>query len=221
MQLTPREKDKLLIAMAAEVARKRLSRGVKLNHPEAIALICDAVVEGARDGPLHARAFGLSKALLGEDMAFDFDMLIFKDANTETETPWHQDEAYWPAGMTDKRAITMWTALDEATKANGSMWYIRGSHEGALLDHRPAAEGAHILQTDSVTEDTRMWLYSFFLLAYKPLTDSQMRENIAFSRTETGKAINTALFESFNRMFDTIYYQLGQAVAQVLKGSDL
>ena len=50
MNLTPREKDKLLIAMAAEVARKRLARGVKLNHPEAIALITDAVVEGARDG---------------------------------------------------------------------------------------------------------------------------------------------------------------------------
>ncbi|HWL80869.1 MAG TPA: urease subunit gamma [Roseomonas sp.] len=50
MHLTPREKDKLLIAMAAEVARKRLARGVKLNHPEAIALITDYVVEGARDG---------------------------------------------------------------------------------------------------------------------------------------------------------------------------
>ena len=50
MQLTPREKDKLLISMAAEVARKRLARGVKLNHPEAIALITDTVVEGARDG---------------------------------------------------------------------------------------------------------------------------------------------------------------------------
>lgn len=50
MQLTPREKDKLLIALAAEVARKRLARGVKLNHPEAIALITDVVVEGARDG---------------------------------------------------------------------------------------------------------------------------------------------------------------------------
>ena len=49
MHLTPREKDKLLIAMAAEVARKRLARGVKLNHPEAIALITDYVVEGARD----------------------------------------------------------------------------------------------------------------------------------------------------------------------------
>jgi len=50
MNLTPREKDKLLIAMAAQVARRRLERGVKLNHPEAVALITDHVVEGARDG---------------------------------------------------------------------------------------------------------------------------------------------------------------------------
>jgi urease subunit gamma len=50
MNLSPREKDKLLIAMAAEVARRRLARGVRLNHPEAIALIADFVVEGARDG---------------------------------------------------------------------------------------------------------------------------------------------------------------------------
>lgn len=50
MLLTPREKDKLLVAMAAQVARRRLERGVKLNHPEAVALITDFVVEGARDG---------------------------------------------------------------------------------------------------------------------------------------------------------------------------
>ena len=50
MNLTPREKDNLLVAMAANVARRRLERGVKLNHPEAIALITDFVVEGARDG---------------------------------------------------------------------------------------------------------------------------------------------------------------------------
>jgi urease subunit gamma len=50
MQLTPREKDKLLVAMAAQVARSRKERGVKLNHPEAIALITEYVVEGARDG---------------------------------------------------------------------------------------------------------------------------------------------------------------------------
>ena len=50
MNLTPREKDKLLVSLAAMVARGRLARGVKLNHPEAIALITDFVVEGARDG---------------------------------------------------------------------------------------------------------------------------------------------------------------------------
>src|SRR6516164_8691215 len=50
MNLTPREKDKLLIAMAAIVARRRLERGVKLNHPETIALISDFILEGARDG---------------------------------------------------------------------------------------------------------------------------------------------------------------------------
>jgi urease subunit gamma len=50
MNLTPREKDKLLVAMAATVARRRLERGVRLNHPEAVALITDFVVEGARDG---------------------------------------------------------------------------------------------------------------------------------------------------------------------------
>jgi urease subunit gamma len=50
MDLTPREKDKLLIAVAAMVARRRLERGVRLNYPEAVALITDAVLEGARDG---------------------------------------------------------------------------------------------------------------------------------------------------------------------------
>ncbi len=54
MQLTPREKDKLLVSMAAIVARARLARGVKLNHPEAIALITDYVVEAARDGKIVA-----------------------------------------------------------------------------------------------------------------------------------------------------------------------
>ena len=50
MNLTPREKDKLMIAMAAMVARRRLNRGIKLNHPEAVALITDFILEGARDG---------------------------------------------------------------------------------------------------------------------------------------------------------------------------
>ncbi len=74
MHLTPREKDKLLVAMAAEVARRRLARGVRLNHPEAVALITDAVVEGARDGRsvadmMEAGAQVLTRAQVMEGVA--------------------------------------------------------------------------------------------------------------------------------------------------------
>jgi urease gamma subunit len=74
MNLTPREKDKLLIAMAANVARRRLERGVKLNYPEAVALISDFVVEGARDGRsvadlMQAGAHVLSRAQVMDGIA--------------------------------------------------------------------------------------------------------------------------------------------------------
>ena len=74
MNLTPREKDKLLVSMAANVARRRLERGVKLNHPEAIALITDFVVEGARDGRsvadlMEAGASVISRAQVMEGIA--------------------------------------------------------------------------------------------------------------------------------------------------------
>ena len=65
MNLTPREKDKLLVAMAAMVARRRLERGVKLNHPEAVALISDYVVEGARDGKSVAELMRDGAAVVG------------------------------------------------------------------------------------------------------------------------------------------------------------
>jgi len=74
MNLTPREKDKLLIAMAALVARRRLERGVMLNHPEAVALISDFVVEGARDGRsvadlMEAGAHVITRAQVMEGVA--------------------------------------------------------------------------------------------------------------------------------------------------------
>ena len=67
MDLTPREKDKLLIAMAAMVARRRLERGVKLNYPEAIALISDAVMEGARDGRSVAELMSAGAEVIRRD----------------------------------------------------------------------------------------------------------------------------------------------------------
>ncbi len=74
MNLTAREKDKLLISMAAIVARRRLERGVKLNYPETVALIADFVVEGARDGRtvaelMEAGAHVVSRAQVMEGVA--------------------------------------------------------------------------------------------------------------------------------------------------------
>lgn len=71
MNLTPREKDKLLVAMAAMVARRRLERGVKLNHPEAVALITDFVVEGARDGRTVAELMRDGATVLRRDQVME------------------------------------------------------------------------------------------------------------------------------------------------------
>ena len=71
MNLTPREKDKLLVAMAANVARRRLERGVKLNHPEAVALITDFVVEGARDGRSVADLMQAGAKVLRREQVMD------------------------------------------------------------------------------------------------------------------------------------------------------
>ena len=71
MNLTPREKDKLLVAVAVMVARKRLERGVKLNHPEAVALITDYVVEGARDGRSVAELMRDGATVLRREQVMD------------------------------------------------------------------------------------------------------------------------------------------------------
>jgi urease subunit gamma len=71
MHLTPREKDKLLVATAAMVARRRLERGVKLNHPEAVALISDFIVEGARDGHTVAELMQAGAEVLRRDQVMD------------------------------------------------------------------------------------------------------------------------------------------------------
>ncbi|MEY1554989.1 urease subunit gamma [Yoonia sp. R2331] len=87
MQLTPREKDKLLVAMAAEVARKRLARGVKLNHPEAIALITDTVVEGARDGRSVADMMQAGGHVLTRDQVMDGIAEMIHEVQVEATFP--------------------------------------------------------------------------------------------------------------------------------------
>ena len=87
MNLTPREKDKLLVAMAANVARRRLERGVKLNHPEAVALITDFVVEGARDGKPVAELMEAGAHVVGRDQVMDGIAEMIHDVQVEATFP--------------------------------------------------------------------------------------------------------------------------------------
>jgi len=87
MQLTPREKDKLLIAMAAMVARRRLERGVRLNHPEAVALITDTVVEGARDGRSVADLMEAGAHVLTADQVMEGVAEMIHDIQVEATFP--------------------------------------------------------------------------------------------------------------------------------------
>ena len=87
MNLTPREKDKLLIAMAAIVARRRLERGVKLNHPEAVALITDFVVEGARDGRSVAELMEAGAQVVTADQVMDGIASMIPDIQVEATFP--------------------------------------------------------------------------------------------------------------------------------------
>jgi urease subunit gamma len=87
MNLTPREKDKLMIAMAAIVARKRLDRGVKLNHPEAVALITDFILEGARDGRTVAELMQTGAQVLRRAQVMDGIPEMIHDVQVEATFP--------------------------------------------------------------------------------------------------------------------------------------
>jgi urease subunit gamma len=87
MKLSPREKDKLLVSMAAMVARRRLERGVKLNHPEAVALITDYVIEGARDGRTVADLMAAGATVLTREQVMEGVAEMIHDVQVEATFP--------------------------------------------------------------------------------------------------------------------------------------
>lgn len=87
MNLTPREKDKLLLSMAAMVARRRLDRGVKLNYPEAVALICDFVMEGARDGRSVADLMSAGATVISRSQVMDGIAEMLPEVQVEATFP--------------------------------------------------------------------------------------------------------------------------------------
>ncbi len=87
MELTPREKDKLLLFTAALVAERRLARGVKLNYPESIALISAAIMEGARDGRTVAELMAFGRTVLTAEQVMDGVPEMIPDVQVEAMFP--------------------------------------------------------------------------------------------------------------------------------------
>ena len=87
MKLTPREKDKLMVSMAAIVARKRLDRGIKLNYPEAIALITDFVIEGARDGKMVSELMESGAKVVKKENCMDGVADMISEVQVEATFP--------------------------------------------------------------------------------------------------------------------------------------
>jgi urease subunit gamma len=87
MNLTPREKDKLMIALAALVARGRLARGIKLNYPESVALITDFVLEGAREGKPVAELMSESRKILTRDQVMEGIPEMIREMQVEATFP--------------------------------------------------------------------------------------------------------------------------------------
>jgi len=144
MNLTPREKDKLLVAMAAIVARSRLARGVKLNHPEAVALITDFVVEGARDGRSVADLMEAGAHVLTADQVMEGVPEMIHDI---------QVEATFPDGtklVTVHHPIRGESSKDvpgTVTAASGNIAFNRGAKRMTLTvantGDRPIQVGSH------------------------------------------------------------------------------
>lgn len=99
---------------------------------------------------VYHKALHKAKELLGSDVEFDFDMLINKAPMTNTETPWHQDAAYW-IKMPDLRAVSFWIALDDVDIDNGCMWFLPVSGR-AVFPHEPSGKGGALTCAKSIVE---------------------------------------------------------------------
>jgi ectoine hydroxylase-related dioxygenase (phytanoyl-CoA dioxygenase family) len=106
----------------------------------------------------NARA--ISRQLLGDDLDYFYDQIIFKPPRTPGETHWHQDAAYWTEGPANERAVTCWLSLGESFLENGGMQFVPGSHLGPVREHHPLMEDATIhneLATERVSDEVKVF----------------------------------------------------------------
>ncbi len=189
--------------------------------------LSDAVEVGMDDGQLEQAAIFFESDLgqtivslensarraLGDDAIEEFARLNY--AETDRSTPFFRllDEYIEVNDLVDRN-------LQGTLSADYNFYRGLSSGQGLPVDDQSIL--SELLEgQDEARQETIDWMYSFLLLAYKPLSEVQLRENIAFSRTDTGQALNKALFEGFDQMIDTISYELGAVVAHALRSSDL
>ena len=142
-----------------DVSKHRYDLGAgeakKLDTAENITQIMwpSDIVPSLREHPMRKKCEELVRYIYeDETFDFDFDMLIAKAPNSDTPTPPHQDQAYW-VELEDKRAVSIWISLDEATLENGCMWYSPRSHLGPLRKHWRAGDNPNAGLTCEATED--------------------------------------------------------------------
>ena len=100
--------------------------------------------------------------------------------------------------------------------------FLRGLADGGGVDTPDGDIISDVwAQEDEIRAETKAWVYGFLLLAYQPLSDEVFESYIAFSETESGQAMNVALFDGFEKLYSDIFYALGLATAQAMSGSDL
>src|SRR4051812_1248720 len=144
MNLSPREKDKLLISMAAMVARRRLERGVKLNHPEAIAIISDFIVEGARDGRTVAELMQAGAEVITRAQVMDGIGEMIHDIQVEATFP---DGTKLVTVHHPIRGAASTSVPGEVTSPEGEIVFNQGAEriviEVANTGDRPIQVGSH------------------------------------------------------------------------------
>lgn len=195
-----------------ETMQAQLSRSVESNMTEAQLEQAAIFFESTLGQTIVSLENSARQALSDEAIE---EIARASYAQADRETPFFRlvDEYVQVNDLIDKN-------VEGSLSADFNFYRGLASGQGEFADEQALLEEL-LSQRDETRAETTEWMYSFLLMAYQPLTDSQMRENIAFSRTDAGRALNNALFEGFDEVIDGISFQLGAAVAQAMRASDL